>query len=225
MPHHLPKPSVSLAFQLGLVLLVVAIDLMTSHEVVELFKEGRGIERMSALLLLGAAGLWFVLGTARGRAAQWHIPVILVLMAMREMDFDKRFTSEGLLQLRLYSGGAPLWEKAIGAAVLALILICGLRLMLLNLPAWWRGLWQGSRTCWLTGGAALLLIVAKTLDGLERKLAPHGIEIDPMLGVMAGRFEEVLELVMAILLVQAVVYFARDTATDESAGKRPVPTA
>ncbi|WP_199261233.1 hypothetical protein [Paracoccus binzhouensis] len=202
-----PRPATVLACQLGLILLALSLDLITQAQVAPIFKEGHSIETLSALLLAAAALFWQGFGHQRRR--QWHIPAILLLMALRELDFDKRFTSEGLLQLRLYSGAAPLWEKAVGAAVLLLILLCGWRLLVLNLPPWWRGLRAGSAACWLAGSAGLLLVVSKSLDGLDRKLAVFGIALPPGLGMLAGRFEELLELGMAVLLVQAVACFAR----------------
>lgn len=209
MQSNSPRPSVALAWQLGLVFLVFSLDLLTQEQVSLIFKEGHSVEVMSAVLILTAALLWFCLGAARGQSGQWHIPVILLLMAMRELDFDKRFTSEGVLQLRLYSGPSPLWEKLIGAAVVALIVICGLRLLVLNVPRWWRGLRMGAATSWLIAGAGMLLVVSKTLDGLGRKLASLGVYIDPAKGQLASRAEELLELAMAIMLVQAVICFSR----------------
>lgn len=207
------RPSVALAWQLGVVFAVFSLDLLTQEQVSLIFKEGHSVEVMSAALILVAALLWFGLGAARGQGGEWHIPVILLLMAMRELDFDKRFTSEGVLQLRLYSGPSPLWEKLIGAAVVLLILVCGLRLLMRNVPRWLRGLRQGAATSWLVAGAGTLLVVSKSLDGLGRKLASLGIYIDPAQGQLASRAEELLELAMAVMLVQAVICFSRRGST------------
>lgn len=207
-PMPIRQPSFYLAFSLTLALAMILCDLMLSDSVVPIFKEGHSIEVMSVLLLCGAAILWFWLGVHRLNRRDWHIPVILLLMGLREMDFDKRFTSEGLLQLRLYSGAAPLWEKALGVAVIGLILWCGLRLAWINLPRWLRGIGRLQPVSWLVGCAALLLVVAKSLDGIDRKLAPFGIDIPRDVVMFSGRIEEVMEMVMALLLMQAVAVFA-----------------
>ena len=102
MPNLRPNPSLFLNLQLGLGLTAVGFDLLTQDEVRLIFKEGHSIEDMSYLLLLFAALAWLALGMAKSVRGQWHIPMILTLMALREMDFDKRFTTEGVLQLRLY---------------------------------------------------------------------------------------------------------------------------
>ena len=148
-------------------LLLPGVDMALHESTAVIFKEGHAIEVMSAVLLASAAVLWWGLGADDMAGRQWHIPVISVLMAMREMDFDKRFTSERGMQLRLYSGGSPLWEKTLG------------------------------------------LMVAKTLDGLDRKLAGFGVTISPELGTLTARLEEFLELAAYMMLVQAPAYFLR----------------
>lgn len=194
---------------LAATLLLLGVDLSLHESTAVIFKEGHAIEVMSAVLLASAAVLWWGFDADDMAGRQWHIPVILLLMAMREMDFDKRFTSEGVMQLRLYSGDFPLLEKALGLAVIALILVCGWRLTTITLPRFWAGLRAGLPASWLTGLAALMLMVAKTLDGLDRKLAGFGITISPELGTLTGRLEELLELVAYMMLVQALAYFLR----------------
>lgn len=202
-------PSVYLATVLGLVVAALIADLAVSDQISEIFRENRSIEGMSAFLLLVAAIMWFGFGAHRHNPQDWHIPAILILMTMRELDFDKAFTTEGVLQLRLYSGPAALWEKLIGAGFVLLILWCGLRLAYYNLPRWFRGIKSLQPVSWLVGLAGALLLVSKSLDGIDRKLAPYGVTFSQDFVVHAGRFEELMEMVMAILLVQAVVYHSR----------------
>ena len=200
-------PAFTLAVMLAATLMFLGVDLALHESVAVIFKEGHTIELMSAVFLAFAAGLWWVTGADDMRGRQWHIPAILTLMTLRELDFDKRFTSEGVLQLRLYSGPSPLWEKLLGLAVIALILICGWRLLTITMPRWWAGLRAGLPTSWLAGLAALLVVVAKSLDGLDRKLADFGVILVPEYGTLAGRVEELLELAAFMMLVQALVYF------------------
>lgn len=192
---------------LGITLAGLGIDLLMHDSVSEIFREGHSIEALSVVILVVAAFWSFGNRGITGR--EWHIPVILILMALRELDIDKRLTSEGVLQLRLYTGTAPLWEKAAGFAVVVLILVCLIRLAWLNLPQWLRGLQQGAGSAWLATGAALLIVIAKSMDGLDRKLAPLGMTLTTEMVTMAGRLEEMLELAAYIMLAQAAVYVAR----------------
>ncbi|WP_415392987.1 hypothetical protein [Paracoccus sp. SJTW-4] len=60
------------------------------------------------------AAAWIVLRADDRGWQQWHVLALLVMMSLRELDFDKRFLSEGILQLRLYSGPSSVWEKLLG---------------------------------------------------------------------------------------------------------------
>lgn len=202
------QPACTRSLMLGVTLALLGGDLLMHETVSEIFKEGQAVETLSVVILVAAAAFWWF--SHRGMTGrEWHIPAILILMALRELDLDKRLTSEGVLQLRLYSGPSPLWEKVAGLAVVAMILVCAWRLLRMTLPRCWQGLRQGAGSAWLAVGAAVLIVIAKSMDGLDRKLAPLGITVDPMVGARAGRLEEMLELAAYIMLAQAVVYVAR----------------
>lgn len=213
-------PSFTFALVAGTTLTFLAVDLTLHDNVREIFKEGHTIELMSAVLPIATALLWFAAGADDRQGRQWHLPVILLLMALREMDMDKRLTSEGILQLRLYSGPSPLVEKLAGLAIVALILICGWRLLRNTVPRMLAGLRAGRAASWLSLLAGISIVVAKTLDGADRKLAAFGITLDPALGVAFGRVEEALELAAMVMLLQALVYFLRDQARRQASALR-----
>lgn len=209
MSHGRPiRPACTLSLMLGVTLVFLGSDLLMHEFVSEIFKEGHSVEAMSVVILIAAAAFWWI-GHRNLTGSEWHVPVILILMALRELDFDKRFTSEGVLQLRLYTGSSPLWEKAVGLAVVVLILVCGWRLARISLPRCWRGLLRGANWAWLMAAGAALIVIAKALDGLDRKLAPWGIAVDPVTAMRADRIEEILELAAYIMLAQAGVYVAQ----------------
>lgn len=202
-------PSFYLAWVLGGVLIAIGYDLVFVDRVPDLFDENHSLEMLSALILLGTAVLWWLSRADAGDGRNWHIPMLLTLMGLRELDWDVHFTSSGLLQLRLYSGDSALWEKLLGAAVIVLILIGAYRLLRYNLLPWMRGLTKGSVISWLVAFSGVALIVSKTLDGLGRKLAGLGIIIDSETSLRTTRLEEMLELAMAIALLQAVIYYIK----------------
>lgn len=209
------NPPFVLALLQSTFLLALTIDLLSHETIREIFAEDHAIELMSVLLLVAAAGLLMMFDP--GVRKNWHLPTILALIALRELDLDKRLTSEGVLQLRLYSGAAPLWEKAFGMAVVTLVLACTWRLLTRTIPHWWKGLREGQAVSWLGLGAVSAILIAKSLDGLGRKLAPLGVHLDQTTLTVSGRLEELLEMVAGMLLVMAVTYFGRSTAP----GPRP----
>lgn len=190
-------------------LLLLAVDLVLHDEIAQIFKEGHAIELVSGLYLLAAAALLVVTQPAHSLGRQWHLPVILVLMALREFDLDKRLTSEGILQLRLYTEPSPWGEKLAGAMIVALILVCGWRLLRHTMPDFLRGLRAGSPASLLCLAAGVMLVLSKTLDGLGRKLAALGYRITEDANQFASRTEELLELGVAMMLVMAIASLRR----------------
>lgn len=205
-------PAFVLACLQSLFLLLLGADFLHHETIDEIFQESHAIETMAALSFFAAAGLLLLLRKDEVVRRHWHLPIILVLMGLRELDLDKGLTSEGILQLRLYTGPAPWFEKLAGGAVLVLILVCGWRLLRSTLPAFWHGLVARRPASWLSFGAAALIIIAKSLDGIGRKLASHGVTADPALLIAAGRIEEMLEVVSGMMLVMAVAYYGRRQA-------------
>ena len=163
--------------------------------------EGGPFEAASAGLLAGAAVL------AAARRMPWAA-ILLALFALRELDYDKRAVSEGILKLRQYTGDAPLWEKALGLAVVALTI-----LTLVQLARRW-GLWRAALSAGRTWAvllpvAAALVLVAKSIDGLGRKLAGLGLGAPDWVLANAPLLEETLELGFAACLLAVVLTFAR----------------
>ncbi len=201
-----PPLSFSIAVALAVVLAFISFDLLRSPEGKWLLREGGGIESVTAVLLGYAALLY---AGARTGPRNWHVAVGLILLAMRELDFDKRFTSEGILQLRLYSGDSPLWEKLVGAAVVCLAVVVLVRLALFQLRPWLRALSQGAAWAWLFALCGVLVVSAKSLDGLARKLAPLGVDVPDDISDLSSRIEELFELYFALVLLASLAILIR----------------
>ncbi len=208
----MPRPSFRalVAFLVILPLTILLWDLATLEDTALVFKEGHAIETLSVLMLAIGIVLWFTLAGPYA-LREWQIPVLLALMAAREMDFDKRFGDYGLLKLRTYTGDAPMTVKLVGGAIILLALVASWRLLRRNMPFWWARLRTGHADALLILGAFVTGVVAKTLDGIGRKL---GVTLPANIDMLAGRVEEVLELVCYWMLCIAL---ARMTAVENRA--------
>ena len=184
----------------GIVALVVI--LAVGDPAVPLLAEGGVVETATVAALAFAAAFAVLSG------AGWS-GLMIALLAMRELDWDKAFLHDGILKARLYTGDAPLVDKAIGAGIVLLSL---LTLWILCRGGWrvfLTGLRQGRAWAWAIALGAALVAVAKTLDGLGRKLAGFGVDISAQLDASASGTEEILELAFAICLCVAVLTYRR----------------
>lgn len=195
----------SLAIFIGLVILAT----VQGHGV-EYYKSESGPFEIGAFVAMGCALLGFgVLAPRVAFGRGWHVAVLMALLMARELDFDKRFTEKGVLQLRLYSGDYPLMQKLIGACVIALILVTLYRFVRHGAGPFLRGLRDRLAWSWWLAGAIVLVVIAKSLDGLARKLAPLGINVSSDLDWLASLVEEGLEWVFPMMVILAVSNWAR----------------
>jgi hypothetical protein len=181
-------------------------------------KEGGVIETVSALLYLVCAGQ-MLLWAQRARA--WPYVVLMVLFAMREADFDKRFTEVGVLKGKfLFSPLVPMHQKLIGGAMIALALYVVYTIVRRDGLGFVRALRKRSVEAWGWATAIALVFVSKSLDGLGRKLADVGITIDPVVDLHAGALEEILELGIGIFIFLAcrLLFKRSGTATPSLGG-------
>lgn len=202
-----PRISLVTAFALCLALIAVfvIVDLAFFAQAASFKREGGGLENVSAVLY-GIAALVFFRAAPRAVWARlFHIPALMILFAMREMDFDKAFTPEGVLQLRLYSGDTALQTKFIAGAVAIFSVYVILRTAWRGVPAILRDLRGGRLWPWFAVAAGALVVGTKSVDGLGRKLLDFGIVISADLDATASLVEEVGEVFIPVCAILAIL--------------------
>lgn len=202
----LPRASLSqrlIAFVTLPTLLMLALGWFWLDDPALYFKEGHTVEICSVVVLFQGIICWFIVHRSAGWR-EWQIPAILLLFAMREMDFDKRFTDHGLLKLRTYTGDAPMAVKVLGGAAILFSLVVIFRIVTRNGPSWWRDLKRGEFYALAVLIAGFLTVAAKTLDGLGRKLLGVGITLSDRVNTQTGQIEESIELAAWWLLALAI---------------------
>ncbi len=130
-------------------------------------------------------------------AFKWaELSYLLLIYAMREMDFHRLFTEEHVSRWKLYAGPFPLHEKIIGGVVVLLTLIAMLHFIGSNLRHYWRSLkerqsWAVHVIVW-----AVLLFSSQMLD----KSRWHGIFVEVTL-------EENMEFGAAIMILMILITY------------------
>lgn len=202
---------IALLFLLEIVLMFVAPQ---TYEY--MLRENGPIENLSALgYLIGFAWLCIRAFRTANPTSFWS-GLILLGLALRELDFHDRFTTMGIFKTRYYlSAAVPLPEKLIVTAIV-LAMLTGL---ILYTRKHYRNFLTAckKRQTWAlsVATAIFLAILTKSFDRLNEELsdfifALSGISTEKLFKIS----EEVLELGIPILLLLAIASVSRPQEID-----------
>ncbi|WP_179379143.1 hypothetical protein [Jannaschia marina] len=172
-------------------------------------KENGAFELATVVTLALVAATFVLRLPSLAFGAKWHLPMLAVLLALRELDFDKRFMETGILKLRLYTGDGPLLPKLIGGVVVILVLVCLWRVLRRDGPIWFAALRRREGWAIALPLGVLGVVIAKSVDGLGRKLEPFGIALSDAQDVFAVTAEEGLEFGFALALLLSLFLWIR----------------
>lgn len=173
-----------------------------------LLSESGPIELASAAgYLLCAIAIWRL---ASGWPGRWHAVVVMVLFALRELDFHSRFTSMNVSKIKFYlSPDVPVPEKLVGGAVVLWFFYAAYRLFRLEGRTWLDELLHRRACAYGVLFAMLCVVISKSLDGFARKLSALGLQVSAEAGTLASIFEEVLELGIPVMVGLAIFCYSR----------------
>ncbi|WPZ22569.1 hypothetical protein T7987_04800 [Sulfitobacter faviae] len=196
---------VILALILAFAAQMVVVNGLPAATQTALLAEGGFYESLSVVgyLLCILALVWSLRGAV---LRVWYLPLVLAVMAARELDLDKILFTRGLFKARQYTGeGVPLGERLIAGLVLALIVTAILLMLWRHARPYLTALFRGR--AW--AGAVLLgigfTVAYKLLDGIARKLAPLGIEVSADAERTAFVVEEIGELGIPVMFLVAIL--------------------
>lgn len=174
-----------------------------------LLTENGPVEAASVALHVLAAALALVMWRRYGGVAG-ALAVSEVLMALREMDAHRAFTTYGVFSTKLYARAhVPLMEKILAAiAVLALVVLVA--------AAFWASRCEirdlhRRRAAAFYGLATLpvVIVVLKEIDGLPRMLANAGVMLSARADAISHSVEELGEMSLPLLTMLLLVQLAR----------------
>ena len=182
--------------------LVLLTDWATLSDANSLTREQGSVETMSCIGYLVAAALYVI---AAGRHSFWPIPTLLTLMALREFDADKRFTTEGILSTKIFVRDTALWEKGVAAVVWIVLLWAIYALVRHRAVPYLSAVRTGKGWAWAVSAGLFIAAFSKTIDGLGRKLAPMGVSLSSDMSAGAAHVEEGLEFFIPVLFMVAIL--------------------
>ena len=178
-----------------------------------LLSESGLIERASAIGYFACALFMLLKGGAEFVRTRGYFIVLVTLFGCRELDFDKAFTTIGILKSRFFvSPDVPAGEKVAGFIVVAILIWAVYKILSQHFAGFLSDLRNKTPEA---GGVTIvffLLAFSKSIDGLPRKLQPLGIDVSADISAFFGALEEVLELGIPIYIaLVAHVWFRRQT--------------
>lgn len=186
-----------------LFLIWVGLSQMEASQALSLVAENGPIETATAAAFLFGSLIVFA-GPEIGR--RWPAAVLLLMFFLRELDFHSRFTTMNLTKSRFYlSPDVPFVEKLIGLCVLLFFLACIYLLIKHYGRNFLKQVRQFESLSVTLATSLLFLVVAKSMDGLPRKLKPLGITMDDTARLLATAGEELLELGGSILMLGCAI--------------------
>ena len=175
-----------------------------------LLKEGGVVESASALGYSFCIAFLLYMGTKSTLKSHWYMHVIFLAMAFRELDFDKRFTSTGVLKSKfIVAEDVGLTAKVIGMSAVLILLASVFIWARRHAREFFSGVFKLQASSWAAGFAMFFVLFTKSIDGLARKLEPFGIEVSTNIQLLAGRTEEIFELGIPITLLYAIFLYWR----------------
>lgn len=200
----------SLVLLLILVLSIVSALLLDPSMTKAFLAENGPVETASALGYLLCMLYMFYRG-GREYFRRFHYIILMVTVFMlRELDFDKRFTAVGVFKSKfLVSDMVSPIEKFFGGLVLLLVVYILFSLLIRDGLSWLKGLLKLDAVAVGVFLTLSLLVAAKTLDGLGRKLQEFGITLSESASVFALTGEEVFELGIPLMILVTFVAYMR----------------
>lgn len=177
------------------ILVMYSVDKDTAYSMME---DDGLVQILTAVVLLASCLLCLVRALRKiSPALKWaQLSYLLLIYAMREMDFHRLFTEEHVSRWKLYAGPFPLQDKIIGGVVVLFTIIVMLHFIGSNLAVFWRSLkamqsWAVHVIIW-----AALLFGSQVLD----KSRWHGLFFEVTL-------EENMEFGAAIMIFMILLRY------------------
>ncbi len=206
-------------FAFLLPIMIVAITTLTIGLSLEpaaaklIYQEGRLVENATVVIY----GLAIVVALAVNRpnlGLRCHTALVLAIMAGRELDLHKSFTTESMFKISYYMKPHDPVMIRVLAGCLVLILLGVFLSYARHLKGVWRNLWEG-RAHAITVAVVLVTVpVSKIFDSSPRMVHKFlGIDFPDELRFWLLLSEESLELLIPVLILLAVVQYNLSTAT------------
>ena len=189
---------------LGLIFLIIGfLPFLDVEQQKNLLTEGGLFESLTVYLYIFCLILICMSWPLQKIRSKWYLSALIILFALRELDYDKAHFTHGVLKSRQYfSDLVGLPEFLISLAVLIFIFTVLLFIVLREKNNFINGVINFRQSQLAVLASIILVIVTKSIDGMERKF---GIDLSPSGERFALIVEEVGEMGIPIMFSIAIL--------------------
>ena len=202
------------AFQIFMFLLVavylLSIIALPEKIIMKIIRERGPIENAQVILYLTGAIIAWAYAKRRIWTDGLSGSFILLLFAMRELDFQKKFTGISITRTKYYFHS----DASLSSKIFFGIIICGVILFLLsflvrNAKPFFRAIY--ARAAWARSALAGLLSIflANLVDSAPRLLDTFGVETFHKMSMYKTAAEELCELAIPFFLLNALLLYGQ----------------
>ena len=197
---------------LGLIFLIIGfLPFLDVEQQKNLLTEGGLFESLTVylyifcLILIGVRWPWQKI------LSSWYLSALIILFALRELDYDKAHFTHGVLKSRQYfSDLVGLPELLISIAVLIFIFTVLALIVLRERNNFIRGVIDLKQSQLAVLASITLVIFTKTIDGIERKF---GIDLSASGERFALIIEEIGEMGIPVMFAIAILSWRNKNQT------------
>ena len=196
-----------IALLVAILAVVISFPIFISPKVLApLIAENGVIERLTVVAYLVCIVVVLAGSIKRSLRESLILSAPLALFAMRELDFQSRFTTMGILKTKYYvSPDVPILEKLVVIVCLVAIIWGAVQFVKLYARRFFDAALAFHPGAICIGLAVLLFAVSTTVDGIGRKALGFGVEVDHYTIAFFQTLEEVSELGAPLFLILAAV--------------------
>ena len=207
-----PKTHLGLYLGLCFIFLIIGFLPFLDAEVQKnLLTEGGLFESLTVYLYIFCLILIFVRWPLQKILSNWYLSALIILFALRELDYDKEHFTHGVLKSRQYfSDLVSLPEFLISLAVLIFILTVLTLIVLRERNNFIKGVINFRQSQLAVLASIIFVLVTKTIDGMERKF---GIDLSPSGERFVLVVEEVGEMGIPIMFAIAILSWRNKNKT------------
>ena len=207
-----PQSYLGLYVGLGLIFLIIGfLPFLDVEQQKNLLTESGLFESLTVYLYIFCLILIGVRWPLQKILSNWYLSALIILFALRELDYDKAHFTHGVLKSRQYfSDLVGLPELLVSIVVLIFIFSVLLFIVLKERNNFIKGVINFEQSQLAVLASIILIVVTKTIDGAERKF---GIDLSPAGERFALIVEEVGEMGIPIMFAIAILSWRNKSQT------------